>query len=190
MTQLSKERLEEIRDYDTCVTLEESAEMARLLLVVEGQEPVVYIGNQMLESLCDEGGRSCGRVWRSNTDEMSGESRIPLYAAPQPAPVAQTVQVPDKSGMAAAHIAWMDKHFPRKTFSDEEWEEVSLYTWLAWREACRAAPPAPVAQPVQVPDELTREDYKRRFMEEDDFDNTFRGGWNACRAAMLKGDKS
>ncbi|MFB4960165.1 hypothetical protein ACE3LF_25105 [Enterobacter hormaechei subsp. xiangfangensis] len=44
-------------------------------------------------------------------------------------------------------------------------------------------PPAPVS----VPDELSREEYKRRFMEENDFDNTFRGGWNACRAAMLQG---
>lgn len=46
------------------------------------------------------------------------------------------------------------------------------------------APPAPVA----VPDELTREEYKRRFMEEDNFDDTYRGGWNACRAAMLKAE--
>ncbi|MGN7793109.1 hypothetical protein ACTJKR_01600 [Enterobacter sp. 22146] len=45
------------------------------------------------------------------------------------------------------------------------------------------APPAPVS----VPDELTREEYKRRFMEDDNFDDTFRGGWNACRAAMLQG---
>lgn len=41
--------------------------------------------------------------------------------------------------------------------------------------------------PVSVPDELSREEYKRRFMEEDNFDDTFRGGWNACRAAMLQG---
>lgn len=46
----------------------------------------------------------------------------------------------------------------------------------------RAAPPAPVS----VPDELSREEYKRRFMDEDNFDDTFRGGWNACRAAMLQ----
>lgn len=45
------------------------------------------------------------------------------------------------------------------------------------------APPAPVS----VPDELSREEYKRRFMEEDNFDDTFRGGWNACRTAMLQG---
>lgn len=41
--------------------------------------------------------------------------------------------------------------------------------------------------PVSVPDELTREEYKRRFMEDDNFNDTFRGGWNACRAAMLQG---
>ncbi|MCE1500417.1 hypothetical protein LWU40_01430 [Enterobacter hormaechei] len=41
--------------------------------------------------------------------------------------------------------------------------------------------------PASVPDELTREEYKRRFMEEDNFDDTFRGGWSACRAAMLQG---
>lgn len=45
------------------------------------------------------------------------------------------------------------------------------------------APPVPVS----VPDELSREEYKRRFMEDDNFDDTFRGGWNACRAAMLQG---
>ncbi|ENT2475496.1 TPA: hypothetical protein ACJIW3_003066 [Enterobacter hormaechei] len=48
------------------------------------------------------------------------------------------------------------------------------------------APPAPVS----VPYELTREEYKRRFMEEDNFDDTFRGGRNACRAAMLNQEKS
>lgn len=36
-----------------------------------------------------------------------------------------------------------------------------------------------------LPDELTREEYKRRFMAEDEFDDTFRGGWNAYRVAML-----
>ncbi|MEB2739449.1 hypothetical protein [Citrobacter portucalensis] len=50
--------------------------------------------------------------------------------------------------------------------------DIALYT----------APPAPV-----VPDELTREEYRRRFMMEDNFDDTYRGGWNACRAAMLQG---
>ncbi|URR12033.1 hypothetical protein LT980_19300 [Citrobacter portucalensis] len=45
--------------------------------------------------------------------------------------------------------------------------------------------PAPV-----VPDELTREEYRRRFMMEDNFNDTYRGGWNACRAAMLQAGNS
>ncbi|QMA42764.1 hypothetical protein HV032_15155 [Citrobacter freundii] len=46
---------------------------------------------------------------------------------------------------------------------------------------------APQPAPRFIPAELTREEYKRRFMEEENFDDTFRGGWNACRAAMLQG---
>ena len=42
------------------------------------------------------------------------------------------------SDLADLHIAWLNKNFPRKTFSDEEWEELSLYTWLAWRDSYRA----------------------------------------------------
>lgn len=40
--------------------------------------------------------------------------------------------------------------------------------------------------PRFIPAELTREEYRRRFMMEDNFDDTYRGGWNACRAAMLQ----
>lgn len=50
----------------------------------------------------------------------------------------------------------------------------------------RHAPSAPVS----VPDELTREEYRRRFMMEDNFDDTYRGGWNACRYAMLQAGNS
>ncbi|MFZ4167612.1 DUF551 domain-containing protein [Enterobacter ludwigii] len=60
--------------------------------------------------------------------------------------------------------------------------------WM-WRNPGEDLVPLFTAQPapVSVPDELTREEYKRRFMEEDNFDDTFRGGWNSCRAAMLQG---
>lgn len=58
--------------------------------------------------------------------------------------------------------------------------------WLAWQARAKfGSPPAPVASGF-VPSELTREEYRRRFMMEDNFDDTYRGGWNACRAAMLK----
>lgn len=48
------------------------------------------------------------------------------------------------------------------------------------------APPAPRF----IPAELTREEYRRRFMMEDNFDDTYRGGWNSCRAAMLQAGNS
>lgn len=48
-------------------------------------EPVAFIGERMLEELSD-GSRSCGRIWPYERDELSGESRIPLYTVP-PAPV-------------------------------------------------------------------------------------------------------
>lgn len=44
--------------------------------------------------------------------------------------------------------------------------------------------------PRFIPSELTREEYRRRFMMEDNFDDTYRGGWNACRAAMLQAGNS
>ncbi|EKY1941939.1 hypothetical protein RA231_000309 [Cronobacter turicensis] len=45
----------------------------------------------------------------------------------------------DASSMADAHMAWLNTNFPRNAYSDEEWEEVSLYTWLAWRDSQRNA---------------------------------------------------
>lgn len=45
----------------------------------------------------------------------------------------------DDSSMADAHMAWLNTNFPRNAYSDEEWEEVSLYTWLAWRDSQRNA---------------------------------------------------
>lgn len=86
MTQLSKERLEEIRDYDTCVTLEESAEMARRLLASEAQEPVAEVKSWW--PLGVDGGEQ--RMFNPIGNVLPIGTK--LYAAP---PVAQPVQVPD-----------------------------------------------------------------------------------------------
>ncbi|HBZ4479318.1 TPA: hypothetical protein L8Q30_004623 [Klebsiella pneumoniae] len=42
-SKLTRERLEEIRDYDTCVTLEESAELARMALAAMDSEPMAEV---------------------------------------------------------------------------------------------------------------------------------------------------
>lgn len=55
----------------------------------------------------------------------------------------------DDSTLADSHTSWLNRNFPRNTFSDEEWHEMSLYTWLAWRDSVRYTQPA---QPVAVPD--------------------------------------
>ncbi len=47
-------------------------------------EPVAYIGEKVLEDMAEG---YCGRVWPFNKDELSGESRIPLYRHAQAAPV-------------------------------------------------------------------------------------------------------
>lgn len=43
--------------------------------------------------------------------------------------------------------------------------------------------------PRFIPSELTREEYRRRFMMEDNFDDTYRGGWNAAIARFKEMNK-
>ena len=86
---LSKERIEQfISDpLEYGLTRSEQMEMARRLLAVEVQEPVAWTCQGALEDV------QCG-----STAMMGPEGQVgfePLYAAPQPAPVAQSVQVPD-----------------------------------------------------------------------------------------------
>lgn len=47
-----------------------------------------------------------------------------------------------------------------------------------------AAPPAPVAQPVQVPELKSLENLEHKPLSK-----SYREGWNACCTAMLKGDE-
>ncbi|WP_426345892.1 hypothetical protein [Cronobacter universalis] len=93
MTQLSKERLEEISDYDTCVTLEESAEMGRRLLAAEAQEPVAWAHRLVNKR------NGVVHPWVYGSSEASPSEGdifrievMPLYSSP---PVSQPVQVPE-----------------------------------------------------------------------------------------------
>jgi hypothetical protein len=127
MTQLSRERLEEIRDYDTCVTLEESAEMARRLLAVEGQEPVAY--------MYPGDATECRSVaLAEDLDDEQKAACIQLYAAPQPAPVAQPIGITDKSEIECLKRGEMANVMPPDYKGVDAGDEVYLYD-------------APVAQP-------------------------------------------
>lgn len=75
---ITRGRLEEIRDYDTCVTLEESAELARMALAVMDSEPVAYMYDG-----------EDGREYNGHNEFSGGGKGIPLYRHAQPAPVVQ-----------------------------------------------------------------------------------------------------
>lgn len=75
---------------------DEILQLTNPLLAMLTAEPVAYIGERMLEDLTD-GARSCGRVWPVVKDKLSGEGRIPLYAAPS-APVVPEAYVRDERG--------------------------------------------------------------------------------------------
>ncbi|WP_262364877.1 hypothetical protein [Klebsiella pneumoniae] len=96
---------------------------------VADSDPVAYIGERMLEDLT-EGYRSCGRVWPYIKDELSGESRIPLYRHAQPAPV-----VPDELNTRTANDV-MNEHLSWKDYGDAE---VFCIAWNACRAAMLAA---------------------------------------------------
>ncbi|MES3218617.1 hypothetical protein [Klebsiella aerogenes] len=81
-SQLTRERLQEIAE-DGFLKHGESKELARMALAAMDSEPVAYIGEKVLEDMAEG---YCGRVWPFNKDELSGESRIPLYRHAQLAP--------------------------------------------------------------------------------------------------------
>lgn len=100
MSTISNERLEEMRDYDTCVRLDESAAMAAELLVLrkerEKAEPVAYIFKHPV-----------GKLFWALTDESNKDHAdvMPVYAAP-PAPSHENVHYADA---AEAEIAALRK---------------------------------------------------------------------------------
>ncbi|HBQ2700396.1 TPA: DUF551 domain-containing protein [Klebsiella pneumoniae] len=87
---ITRERLEEIRDYDTCVTLEESAELARMALAAMDSEPVAWLRNP------DQGFHlPMLRLGSKDPNpNFVNEEFYPVYAAPQPAPVVPGKWIP------------------------------------------------------------------------------------------------
>ncbi|QDH45590.1 hypothetical protein AAM22_gp15 [Pantoea phage vB_PagM_AAM22] len=71
----------------------------------------------------------------SKSQDDHGGGIIELFT--RHAPAADLAElVPDESGLADRHIAWLNT-LQRPMFSDEDWEELTLYTWLAFRDSFR-----------------------------------------------------
>lgn len=136
MTQLSKEKLVEIRDYDTCVTLEESAEMARRLLAAEAQEPVstpelhkiIYHFRDLNEGF---------PVERFKADYVISWM-LANYPPAQPVAVPEECPVEIRDLIAAHSDALL---------SDEDVQEI----WNACRAAMLQGKSEPVSQPYTLP---------------------------------------
>ena len=128
----------------------DAATMANMLLELLDQKPVAYIGERMLDSMTD-GARSCGRVWHNSIDEISKESRIPLYAAP-PAPVA----VHDER---AAFESFMAERFgdcieDRRQVKNGDGEYMAWdmqVAWIVWQRRAAMLNAGPVTE-ATVPD--------------------------------------
>ncbi|WP_436799831.1 hypothetical protein [Scandinavium sp. UTDF21-P1B] len=148
-------------------------EMARMLL--DAQEPVAYMhrSGQVVtrEECCDD------KIFA-----ICCKVETPLYAAPQPLTDAERNELQQYRKAASEAVAFLWSHRKHKSEvtltrpEDDERAEGAL--WSGWTcQALAPARPAPV-----VPDEKCDDD----GTTSSEFDH----GWNACRAAMLRGGKS
>lgn len=187
MTQLSRERLEELanRQLVGAILSDEIAEMARRLLAVEGQE-LGICPKCNNTGLTDSGGvQPWGEAIQVPCDcslpdtqlsqlvhdlNIDGHHRLANVildlidrkeAAPQPAPVAQPVQVPFlliaellEIAKNAANEADECAHFEHN--DDSECHTKAIADWQR-RAAMLAA--EPVSQPYKLPDDTKRMDW-------------------------------
>ena len=142
---ITRERLEEIRDYDTCVTLEESAELARMALAAMDSEPVAYTEKHEISNMHATG--LYLRAWPADRARNAVEGyTIPLYRHAQPAP--------ERDQVRSEHAEWSQATFgnvgpvgPLKHLSKEaleaaaepgdlsEWADMQFLLWDAQRRA-------------------------------------------------------
>lgn len=107
--------------------LEQRAEAAEAKLAgLEKQEPVAVIARREPTLLWE---------WTKQGKSIDRPDGMHLYARRAPA-INLAELVPDESDLADRHIAWLNT-LQRPMFSDEDWEELTLYTWLAFRDSYR-----------------------------------------------------
>ncbi|MEQ0205277.1 DUF551 domain-containing protein [Klebsiella sp. CN_Kp104] len=136
-SKLTRERIELIANFHRAMTLppshDEIEELARMALSAMDSEPVAYIGERMLEDLT-EGYRSCGRVWPYIKDELSGESRIPLYRHAQPAPVVDA----DDNFYSWFGREWQE-NYQHNQYTTAAKQMLGVMAESAWKAGRRAA---------------------------------------------------
>ncbi len=149
---ITRERLEKINSWretygagsNVMLPAEEAEELARIALVAMDSEPVAYIGEKVLEDMAEG---YCGRVWPFNKDELSGESRIPLYRH------AQQPVVPEEATSDSIEILASARRRDHAVFQwDEDQRNAAADSWNACRAAILAAAPQSTgSEPATVP---------------------------------------
>lgn len=119
---ITRERLEEIRDYDTCVNLEESAELARMVLAAMDSEPVAPVAE--IVSIYGDPEAFGEREIRPLVGIQQMPYGTKLYRHAQPAPV-----VPEEMTIRDACKFVQDMRL---------FDDVSVIVMRTWN-ACRAA---------------------------------------------------
>ena len=220
MTQLNRERLENLLQHNDETSSSANAEMwevkemARRLLAVEGQEPVAYMYRDKLHADARFSLEPRFGNWSPEDINEYEITETKLYAAP-PAPVAQDPvgivrAVNALGGMTGLHVSLYEKlpvgtevyaapqpvavPFCPKCGDTGMTDSGGVQPWGEPIEIpcdCRSAPqPAPVAQPLRVPDDLlsAMEEVLRISDRDHEAWKRAREGIAACRAAMLKGN--
>lgn len=99
-----------------------------IMVSAEGAEAIRAIMNREMSA--------AGRyVTLKRPSGIGEEGMIGIYICPAPAADLSEL-VLDESGLADRHITWLNT-LQRPMFSDEDWEELTLYTWLAFRDSFR-----------------------------------------------------
>ncbi|MDM2987654.1 hypothetical protein OGY61_17550 [Citrobacter sp. CK196] len=212
MTTITRERMKEIRDFDTCVTLEESAELARIALASldagSNNHPAHGpLSNGRLHRIREILGKAAaqsdgGNIGYAMSDAVKAIDELLDVRKAEPVafingawtlvyyrpPKESGLKIGDKLYTAPPAPVAIDERAEFNAWNNEDNLPIAGVgaknaAWLAWQARARlGSPTAPV-----VPDECP---VKIRDLMASHSDALFHDGdaqeiWNACRAAML-----
>lgn len=208
MSTITKERIEQFANDPMMCVSDEVRELARIALASQGSKKIIlYRERNPYNGLTTGWEELTEQEYEIVKDNASKNAEFQTVYTARPVPVVPAELHPDTQKLVTDFCTALAEKLYKAQLKygyDADWKQdgwptqcqahfhqhiakgdprdVAAYCAFMWYHGWKTEP-----APVSVPDELTREEYKRRFMEDDDFDDTFLGGWSACRDAMLQG---